>query len=363
MKLIAFYLPQFHEIKENNEWWGQGFTEWTNTKKANKLFYNHNQPREPLNDYYYNLLDNKTKIWQTDLANKYGIYGFCYYHYWFNGKMLLEKPLEQVLKMSELKQNFCISWANEPWTRSWYAGREREVLIEQNYGDKREWKEHLDYLIQFFNDERYIKVNNKPMLLIYRPESIECFDEMIGFWEEEMKKIGFAGIHIVKMLNCFENNPINSKLINYNVEFEPGYTIKDDLPINYKCFRKVRRLGNKLASKLKIKNKIFLDIIDYNVVWNRIIRRNHKFPTYLGAFVDWDNTARRGENALIMKNNGVENFKKYFEIQVKRSKKENNEFLFINAWNEWAEGTYLEPDKRNGYKYLEAIKEVMDKNV
>ena len=165
MKIIAFYLPQFHEIPENNKWWGKGFTEWVNVKKARPLFENHNQPRVPLNKNYYNLLDEKTQKEQVKLANDYGLYGFCFYHYWFDGKLLLEKPVEKFLENKSLDTHFCICWANEHWTNAW-ANKEAKVLIEQKYGNKKEWKEHFDYLLNFFKDDRYIKENNKPLLVI-----------------------------------------------------------------------------------------------------------------------------------------------------------------------------------------------------
>ena len=171
MKIIAFYLPQFHNIPENDEWWGNGFTEWTNVKKAKPIFEGHQQPKVPLNNNYYNLLDDNVKVWQADLAKKYGVYGFCYYHYWFNGKMLLEKPMEQMLENKEVDIPFCISWANEPWTKAW-VGDEKKMLIAQEYGQEEEWKEHFMYLLPFFKDERYIKKDGKPFFIFYRPDIV-----------------------------------------------------------------------------------------------------------------------------------------------------------------------------------------------
>ena len=177
MKIIAFYLPQFHNIPENDEWWGDGFTEWTNVKKAKPLYEGHMQPRVPLGGNYYNLLDDNVKIWQADLAKKYGVYGFCYYHYWFNGKMLLEKPMEQMLANKEVDIPFCICWANEPWTKAW-VGDERKLLIAQEYGQEEEWKQHFMYLLPFFKDERYITKNGKPLFVFYRPDIVPCMKEI-----------------------------------------------------------------------------------------------------------------------------------------------------------------------------------------
>ena len=160
MKIIAFYLPQFHEIPENNEWWGKGFTEWVNVKKAQKLFDGHNQPREPLNDNYYDLKDNSVMDWQISIAKKYGVYGFCFYHYWFNGHLLLQKPVEAFLSNKKQDMPFCICWANEHWTNAWVS-KANKVLIEQEYGKEEDWKEHFDYLLPFFKDDRYIKNNGE----------------------------------------------------------------------------------------------------------------------------------------------------------------------------------------------------------
>lgn len=192
MKIIAFYLPQFHNIPENDEWWGDGFTEWVNVKKAKPLYEGHVQPKEPLDDNYYNLTDDDVKVWQSKLAKKYGVYGFCYYHYWFNGKLLLEKPMEQMLANPEIDTPFCICWANEAWTKAWVNST--KMLIPQKYGEKKEWKEHFDYMLKFFKDDRYIKCDGKPLLVIYKPELIECGNEMIDYFQELAKEAGFPGL-------------------------------------------------------------------------------------------------------------------------------------------------------------------------
>lgn len=192
MKIIAFYLPQFHDIPENDEWWGKGFTEWVNVKKAQPLYKGHEQPRIPMNENYYNLLDDNVKIWQANIAKEYGIYGFCYYHYWFGGKLLLEKPMEQMLANPKVDIPFCISWANEPWTKAWV--NESKVLIPQFYGGKKEWKEHFDYLLPFFKDNRYIKEDNKPLFIIYRAEVIDCLNDMLDYWTELARQNGFSGM-------------------------------------------------------------------------------------------------------------------------------------------------------------------------
>ncbi|MBU3088275.1 glycoside hydrolase family 99-like domain-containing protein [Clostridium gasigenes] len=345
-KLIAFYLPQFHAIPENDKWWGEGFTEWVNTKKAKPLFNGHQQPKTPLNDNYYSLLDSKTQEWQAKLAQDNGVDGFCYYHYWFNGKMLLEKPMENMLANKNITLPFCISWANEPWARTW-DGKDKEVLMPQSYGGEKEWKEHFDYLLQFFLDERYIKIDNKPMFVIYRTSNIPDCEEMVKFWNSESKKNGFDGIYLVETMNSFQNSSVinNSDAV---VEFEPMITIRHHLPLYKQGIRFIKK-------KLSV-----LDKIDYSYVWDRVIKKDVDYgkKKFLGAFVSWDNTARKGKKGLVLTNGNPEKFEKGLRNQILKSKEIDSDFIFINAWNEWAEGTYLESDKLNEFNYITKIKEI-----
>ena len=357
-KIIAFHLPQFHSIPENDEWWGKGFTEWVNTKKAKPLYKNHIQPKEPLNDNYYNMLDKETLKWQCDLSTKYGIYGFCYYHYWFNGKLLLEKPVENLLQYKDINQKFCFCWANEPWTRAW-DGAEQNVLINQLYGDEEDWKNHFEYLLKFFKDERYILIDNKPVLVIYRTSNIDKCDEMIGFWDQLCIENGFDGIYVVEEKNSFQDRSycMNSKAI---VEFEPMYTVMCKRNLFEKIRDKIIRTWQNCIQDNKLR------IFYYDKVWKNILNRkieNTDKKQFLGAFVDWDNTARKNKNGMVIKGANPEKFQKYLDKQVKRAENINSEFVFVNAWNEWGEGTYLEPDKYNKFGYLEAIKKVVDNNV
>lgn len=370
MKVIAFYLPQFHEIPENNEWWGKGFTEWVNVKKAKKLFENHNQPRVPLNNNYYNLLEDKNKRWQVNLANKYGIYGFCFYHYWFDGKLLLEKPVEQFLKDKSLNTHFCICWANEHWTNAW-ANKEAKVLIEQKYGEESEWKEHFNYLLPFFKDERYIKENNRPLLVIYRPELIECLDKMLKFFDEEAKKNGFDGIDFAYQHAGYTVSPnCEESLFKYALEYHPNCA-QVFMGMNRNTF--IKRIEKEIATyfekkfKINIREKLKrqkLRHYNYDEIWEYIINmkpRNEKCIP--GAFVDWDNTPRRGEKGFVMDGASPEKFEKYMTRQIKHAKEEyKKDMMFIFSWNEWAEGGYLEPDEKNGYGYLQALKNALIAN-
>ena len=381
MKIIAFYLPQFHDIPENDEWWGKGFTEWVNVKKACPLYKGHEQPRIPLNNNYYNLLDDNVKIWQAKLAKEYGVYGFCYYHYWFGGKLLLEKPMEQMLENPNIDIPFCISWANEPWTKAWI--NEKKVLIPQFYGGKKEWKEHFDYLLKFFKDSRYIKEDGKPLLVIYRAEVIERLNEMLDYWSELAKENGFNGMVYAYQNITFDLIPDkDDSRFTYNIEFQPSYAWNDMNNVSaikksgvWNCMRNIRRMlylwlekkmGFDVAKYFEYsrKEKDSVLLTSYDDAWRAILSHipdnNKCIP---GAFVGWDNTPRKGYRGQVYIGDSPEKFKKYMVEQIKRAKEVyHKDMIFMYAWNEWAEGGYLEPDEENGYGYLKAIKSALDKN-
>ena len=345
VKILAFHLPQYHRFPENDMWWGEGFTDWVNVKKAQPLFKGHQQPRIPL-DGYYDMLDKSTHIHQAELAKKYGVYGFCYYHYWFNGKMLMEKPLELILREEEVDLPFCMCWANEPWTRSW-DGKSREVIMPQSYGNKADWERHINYLMAFFKDSRYIKVDNKPVFVFYRTNNIENCDEMIECWEKACVDNGFDGIYIIEEKNNFQHEPSCSRS-SATLEFEPGYTRSFDKTTFIKA-------QNKIAAAFGKKYSTYSYEVTCNHIVARKVEKKCGKPNYLGMFVGWDNTPRRSEGGVIATGATPEAFEKYLCMQIDRSKSIGNEFLFINAWNEWAEGAYLEPDLTNGTKMLEAV--------
>ncbi len=353
VKIIAFHLPQFHTIPENDEWWGKGFTEWVNVRKATPLFCHHNQPRIPLDDNYYDMLDENSIQRQFDLAKEYGIHGFCYYHYWFNGKLLLEKPLEKMLRM-ENKVPYFFCWANEPWARTW-DGKANHILMPQYYGGEREWEEHFQYLLQFFKDSYYMKKNEKPILVIYRTNDIPDCEAMIDYFDRRCQECGYAGIYLVEEKNSFQNQ-LSCSNASAILDFEPMYTLTND-----------RSMVGRIADK--IRNVLFnhqtgnsMLVYKYDCIWKRILRRkindSEGRKEYRGAFVDWDNTPRKGRKGLICLGANPKKFEKYMKKLIGIVEKEGSEFVFINAWNEWGEGTYLEPDKKHGYGYLEVIREL-----
>lgn len=373
VKVIAFYLPQYHEIPENNQWWGEGFTEWTNVKSGQPLFDGHYQPKVPLNRNYYCLLDNKTLHWQAELAQKYGVYGFCYYHYWFkNGKKLLEKPAEIMLRDESINQKFCFCWANENWARTWDGGN-NEVIMPQEYGGEKEWDEHLEYFIPFFKDKRYIRMDSSPVLLIYRPDIITELDGMLRHWKQKIKDYGFDGLVIISQHPAgYFSAKYDASNINGYVMFEPqftrtifqGKTIEQTM-MRRKIFSAIHtaRLSGVVGCLAGFKKKICAltpvpqsaEVNDYDVYWNSIIERKWSDPKLIpGAFVDWDNIARK-RNGMLFKNADPRKFKEYLARLADKCMEEKKEFIFINAWNEWGEGAYLEPDEKNGYNNLEAV--------
>lgn len=379
MNIVTFYLPQFHSFPENDEWWGKGFTEWTNTKKTKPLFKGHQQPNTPLGDNYYDLSNVDSMRKQIKIANQYGIYGFCFYHYWFNGKKLMEKPVENFLADKTLNTHFCISWANESWTRAW-DGRSKQVLIEQTYGTEKDWIQHFEYLLPYFQDDRYIKIDGKPLLIIYRPELMDCFDEMMMLWGKKAKENGLSGLYVMAQgaRYCFSEHQKKSKNKNIDgyIMFEPGYSmaslsvreLKDMKSIisAIKEFRKlyINYMPRKIIadlSKVFVKNpKTLLDRCDFSVLWETIL--DHKIPNdyYPGGFANWDNTPRRGPRGRVITNSTPELFQKYLKKQIFKARNEyQKDFLFFTAWNEWAEGSYLEPDERYQYSYLEAVKNAL----
>ena len=360
MKLIAFYLPQFHRFPENDKWWGKGFTEWDNVKNAKPLFKGHNQPRVPLDNNYYNLLDVDILRWQSDLAKKYGVYGFCFYHYWFDGKMLMEKPMEILLENEDINQPFCICWANENWTRAW-AKKSREVLIGQTYGDKNDWENHFNYLYQFFKDKRYITKDGKPIIIIYRPEIIPTLREMLNFWEKKAKEKGLKGLcFIYQQVFYNHKNESTGDLFDYGIEYEPGYVVHRMQRTNLKLIKS--KILHELVHKFHFKQTLASTIhYDYDEVWDNILNivpRDEKMIP--GAYVNWDNTPRYKDGASVHVGFTVEKFQNYLIQQIRNTKeKYHKDMIFMFAWNEWGEGGYLEPDTKYGYGVLEAIRNAL----
>lgn len=354
-KIIAFYLPQFHAIPENDKWWGKGFTEWTNTRKAEPLFRGHNQPRTPLNERYYDLTNVDDLKWQMEIARDHGLDGFCYYHYWFNGKLLLEKPLELMRNLPErIPYFFC--WANETWKRTWDGSQ--QVLIEQQFGGEEEWNKHFQYLLGFFEDDKYIKIDNKPVLALYGTQKIEECEKRISFYNKKCIEHGFDGIYVIEEKTSFQKEIVCANSSAY-LEFEPMFTITFGRNVFYKAYDKVSAA---LFNFVHQSNNL---IFNYDLMWHHILKRKHEVikgkDICLGAYVDWDNTARKNKNSTIIKGATPKKFGRYLLRQLAIANTISSPFLFINAWNEWGEGTYLEPDCVHKYEYLHEIQNIRER--
>ena len=372
MKIIPLYLPQFHTIPENDEWWGKGFTEWVNVRDAKPLFEGHNQPRVPLNNNYYDLSDIETLKWQCRIAKEYGIYGFCMYHYWFNGHLLLEKPMEMLLAHPEIDIKYCISWANHDWTDAWKASnRQPKVLIAHNFDDEKDWVDHFNYLLPFFKDPRYMTENNKPLMVIYIPNIIRKLKKMLDVWSQMARDNGFDGLTFIyqSAASSFDNSWDHS-LFDYGVEMNPGYVGLANRQKNSSFFPKLMKYSHEIKRFLHIRRSLLpqkkiteVSKADYDYTWQRILelRPISNAPKMIPcAITDWDNTPRHKERGYLYQGVSPDKFKSYFKQLIDNTKKYyDTDMIFVFAWNEWAEGGYLEPDEKNGFAFLEAIKECL----
>ena len=358
MNVVALYLPQFHRIKENDQWWGEGHTEWVTVKKGIIKFNGQYQPRIPLNNNYYDLSDIRVMEWQTQIAKQHGVNAFCVYHYWFNGKTLLEKPMENYLE-SKINFPYFFCWANETWTKVWDSKEgSKEILASNDYSNMDYWDEHFYYCLKFFKDKRYICNNGSPIFVIYNPIDIKYtfLSGMINRWNELAIKEGFNGMVFLYQTGnslCYMDKK-RKDLFSYAFEYYPGlvdWREKSKLNVYLDAIK--RRIYNSDSGNVVLQ--------DYDDIWTKIISYNPKDVSLIpGAFTDWDNSARRKHGAKIILNASPSKFRNYFAKQIDKAKniyKKN--MIIVFAWNEWSEGGYLEPDEKFGYGYLEAIKETL----
>ena len=340
IKTIAFYLPQFHTFKENDEWWGKGFMEWTNTKKAVPRFEGHYQPRIPHKDIGYYTLDNKETIKrQVELAKMHGLYGFCFYYYWFSGKRLMEKPVDIFLENKDIDFPFCLCWANENWTRTW-DGLNKNVLIEQKYS-KQDYKKFIQDIKKYIVDDRYIKIDNKPVIIIYNPNEIPNFGELCQQWRKYAREMGIGEIYLISQTVLVDTEHKFTEFVDAEYDFPPhGIGHKEAFvtgtptkkALNYR--RIVDDIGHIYKNQFNLK------------------------PCFYTCTMGWDNSARRKEDYLVYIDYALDSYYKWLRMLINETRRRNPEdrrILFINAWNEWAEGTYLEPDEKYGYANINTL--------
>jgi len=356
LNILAFYLPQFHPIPENDQWWGEGFTEWTNTAKAKPLFKGHHQPNLPADLGFYDLRVPEVREAQAKLARDYGITGFCYWHYWFgNGKRLLERPFNEVLSSGKPDFPFCLAWANQSWTGIWH-GLKDKVLIEQKYPGKKDYTSHFNALLPAFQDKRYIRVNNKPVFVVYSPQLIPDNQELISTWNILAKKNGIEGFYFI---GIHKDKDWDHKRIGYDDKtiHQPSHYVQI-----YE--RKLKNHLNGIIQRNLLKGLRPL-VYDY-----RKLARHYDFsfsnPNDLIPTIvpNWDNSPRSGKRGWVFHKSTPESFGEHFEESVQFILKRDislPKMIFIKSWNEWAEGNYLEPDQRYGLRYLEEISKALSK--
>ena len=346
-KLIAFYLPQYHLFKENEEWHGKGFTEWTNVTKALPQFVGHIQPQLPIDVGFYDLANVEVMKRQAELAKLYGVYGFCFHYYWFSGKKLMEKPIYNYLEHTEIDFPFCLCWANENWSRLWDGGN-KEVLMKQELLDGDDEKFAKD-IIPFFKDKRYIRIDNKPLFIVYRPGLFEQkrFNKFVKILKDKCKKAGIDDIYIMISNSFGFNEDPKNWSADAIVEFPPH-------SMNYRLINKNLLYKN---AKLSV-----VDTEDF--ILNKRYLYESKYPLYKTVFPSWDNTARKAyTGATVFYGETPQLYRQWLSDCVQWTKQNHTaseQFVFVNAWNEWAEGAHLEPDSYYGYAYLNETRKVLE---
>lgn len=357
-RAIAFYLPQFHPIPENDEWWGEGFTEWTNVKKAVPLFDGHKQPKQPGQLGYYDLRDASVREEQAILAKEYGIDGFCYWHYWFgNGKRILEHVFAEVLTSGKPDFPFCLAWANESWTGIWHGAKDK-MLLEQKYPGKEDYIAHFNLLLKAFKDKRYIRVDNKPLFVVYRPHDIPNLEEFITIFRSLAIEHGLAGLYLVG-----NNVPDgwNSSMHGFDAVAPTGL---------HRVLSTAKTVVNKIAFKAEKLLNLSLDtlvnngptVVEYKKAISKMeFRQAQNYRLLPCVIPNWDNTPRSKERGWVLKNSTPQLWQKVLEnaVQGVQSYPKEERIVFIKSWNEWAEGNYLEPDAEFGTQYLAACKKIL----
>jgi hypothetical protein len=374
-RVIAFYLPQFHPIPENDKWWGKGFTEWTNVAKAKPLFRGHYQPRIPADLGFYDLRLPEVREQQAQMAREAGIEGFCYWHYWFgNGKMLLEKPFQGVLKTGKPDFPFCLGWANHSWaTGTWTRNGSSQMIAEQKYLGEEDYKMHFDYVLPAFQDRRYIKVDGKPLFVIFDPYGLP--NNFIPLWRKLAKEHGLEDIHFVG----YTFNALGRPIINeVGEQITSGYFNPNEVEKYYSyltnClgFDGVVPIGTYRAEVLT-KNRLWFaiqrklssifninvnNLYDYEKVMHHYYTPNDSAENiYPSLLPQWDRSPRSGINGIYI-NSTPEKFSNTIAtaLELIKDKQQEHKILFLKSWNEWAEGNYVEPDLKFGHGYLDALK-------
>ena len=370
MNILAFYLPQFHPIPENDAWWGRGFTEWTNVTKSQPRFAGHYQPHLPADLGFYDLRLEASRCAQAELARRYGISGFCYYHYWFNGKRLLGQPVDEMLASAQPDFPFCLCWANESWTRNW-SGEERMVLQGQAHSAEDD-EAHILWLLEVFEDKRYIKVDGRPLIVIYRADLLPDAADTVRRWRAVARSRGVPDLYVVGVHNNFAKVDEATMQAQYGfdavIEFQPHIRHIPAGSYPNRIANKLRKLANAALVRLgadaaKPRFRItsihsYERLVKNAVATLRAPRAGKVFPSVIPS---WDNSARRVDGARVLQNTDAAPYETWLREAIRAASGQGEEsFVFINAWNEWAEGCHLEPDREVGHGFLQATERAIN---
>lgn len=345
-RVIAFYLPQYHPIPENDEWWGKGFTEWTNAAKAKPLYPGHYQPHVPADLGFYDLRVSETRQQQADMARAHGVEAFCYYHYWFGGRRLLERPFNEVLKSGEPDFPFCLCWANATWSGIWH-GNPGRILMEQTYPGPDDYEAHFAELLPAFRDPRYLKVDGKPLFIIYKPRDVPDLPKVAAQFRLMAERAGLPGIYLVGVAHRDDWKPAANGFDAVIVQNLPG--LNNQIPLRYPLLKYKAWRG-----------KHRLSIYDYAELLNTFVPESTRQADHIPCLIpSWDNTPRSNMNGLIMEGSTPELFRKSVRQALDKvaEKPAEHKLVFLKSWNEWAEGNHMEPDLRDGYGFLEALRD------
>jgi hypothetical protein len=358
VRLIAFYLPQFHPIPENDHWWGRGFTEWTNVARAKPLFRGHYQPHLPADLGFYDLRVPETREAQAALAREHGIEAFCYWHYWFgNGTRILQRPFDEVLASGKPDFPFCLAWANETWSGIWH-GNPKTILIEQTYPGWDDYRRHFDFLARAFHDKRYVRVDGRPLFTVYRPPHIPDCRKVLDFWRDLAGKAGLPGLHLVGHTLLEDWNPVEHGFDAAIVATVPYFVLRT-LPQRVRA-----RLEESAVIRPMMKRLIRkpLHVYPYRKAINemkRIMEHRSDWERYPMVLPNWDNTPRSGRSGTVYTGSTPELFRIHLRdaLEVAKCLAPSRRFVILKSWNEWAEGNYLEPDQQFGTQYLEVLRD------
>jgi len=352
-RVIAFYLPQFHPTPENDLWWGKGFSEWTNVASAKSLYKGHEQPVVPADLGFYDLRLPETRVAQAEMAAAYGVEGFCYWHYWFEGRRMLERPFNEVLSSGSPDFPFCLGWANHSWSGIWKDEPHRQ-LIDQTYGGKGDDEAHFEYLLKAFSDPRYMTLDEKPILVIYRPTDMPEARRRFDLWRELGLKAGLKGLHIIgsNMLDFKDPAALGLDAVMFStmaVVNSENSAINEATRIIWGIRRKLSLGGPR--------------IVEYREAIKHLIPDLNQLDceAYPCVFPNWDNTPRRGRKGFVLANSTPELFEEHLREAVGAlgDRADDHKLVFLKSWNEWAEGNHLEPDTKWGTQYLEAVNRVI----